>query len=188
MNLLQTTGLIAIAATLSACGGSGVPTYSEMISDGNRIANEIRTIPYTDPTTLPRSGGANYNGYLGVTTSDRVSALGEMDMNVSFGPTDRISGSVSNISSNNNVTYDGTLAIGNSTLDRGANTSISFTYSADLTGTIRGDDGTTVVVDAGLAGDFTGTNHGYVEGIVNGNVTIDGRGLSITEGAFVGER
>ncbi len=98
-----------------------------------------------------------------------------------------MSGRVYNVVDADETRYNGELTIENSTIDRGADTRFEFTYGALVNGTLTAD-GNTVIVDAAMLGDFTGTNHQYVKGFVGGTVNINGSDLSISSGAFVGER
>ncbi len=181
--LLAIGGILGLAA----CGGTNTPlTFAEVSQNGEALADRLLTIPYTDPSSLPTSGGAVYDGYTGIVLDDSFSVGGELEMRVDFGSADEISGRVYNVVDEFETAYTGELALSNSIIDRGADLAVEYTFVVDMTGKLRAD-GSTSVVDAYLAGDFTGLDHQYVEGIAEGIVTTDGFVQTITDGGFVGE-
>ncbi|MCO4848910.1 MAG: hypothetical protein KC448_13175 [Yoonia sp.] len=173
---------------LAACGGTNTPlSFAEISENGAALADQLQFIPYTDPSTLPTRGGAVYDGYVGMILDDAFAIAGEMEMRVDFGQNGGISGSVYNVVDQTETAYTGELALGNSIIDRGADVATEYTFGVDMTGSLSAN-GSTSVVDSVLAGDFTGTNHQYVEGIAEGTVTTDGIEQTITDGEFLGER
>ena len=172
---------------LVACGGTTTPvTFAEIDTAGGELANRRADIPYTDPATLPTSGSATYDGYIGVEVASAYVVAGEMEMTANFAGAGDLSGRVYNVVGDDGFKYGGELDLDNSILDRTADTSIEYTFDMDMTGTLNGD-GEDVVVDAYLLGDFTGLGHEYIEGVAEGTITAGGITQNITDGGFVGE-
>ena len=173
--------------TLTACGGSGgSQTFASLLAQGDAIADEINTIEFTDPSTLPASGSATYDGFIGIQASNLGEALGEMTLRANFA-TNAITGDVSNVVTADDEPLIGTLAISNGAIDRSADIAVEYTYGADIDGQLTGEEGV-FVVEGDLLGDFTDTDYQYVEGIVEGTVTLDQTTFPIISGGFVGER
>lgn len=176
---------------LSACGGSsssGTPTYAtfqEAAEAGIALGNTVSPIPYTVPSTLPRNGSAVHDGVIGIGLSDNSAAVGEMTMRTDFS-TQMITGDVSNVIDSDNTRLSGSLDITGGRFDRNVDVTRNFTFNADMTGRLTAG-GSTFDVDATLEGDYTGTQYQYVEGFVDGTVTIDGQVAVISEGEFVGQ-
>lgn len=176
---------------LAACGGTTVPlppTLDEIADKGLALLETTEQLgDFTDPSTLPTSSSATYDGVMAVALSDGSEVAGEMEMNVNFSGTPTIDGRVYNIVDGNEVYYDGELDLGNSVVDRGANVAFEYTYGVEMTGTVTGD-GSTVDVGAVMLGDFVGNNHQQTLGIVVGTVSVDNQDLNITEGVYVAGR
>ncbi len=67
MNIMKSTLTISALMGLTACGGSNAPlTFDQIAEQGSTIALEIIDLPFTDPSTLPTSGSATYDGFVGV--------------------------------------------------------------------------------------------------------------------------
>mgnify|MGYP005992188061 CR=1 FL=1 len=145
---------------------------------------ELFTTPYTDPTTLPTSGSASYDGLLSLGP-----AIGEMELIANFSE-GSIGGTVGNVVLGDDTVATGSLAITSASgaIDRSTDTSVDFTFSAGLDGTLSDDTGS-YDVEATMLGDFTDTDYGYVEGFVEGTVTESGSSDSeYLYGEFLGER
>ena len=99
-------------------------------------------------------------------------------------PSCRLRGEFNIDDGNNKIA--GTIDIENGVIDRTANTSFEFTYSADINGTLT-QDGDSSVFDGVLDGDYTGTSYQYAEGFLEGTATTNGD-VDNFIGAFVGER
>ena len=182
---------------LSACTTEGTSTgsplpqfdsYADYDSFGQSLANASASLGFTDPSTLPTSGSATYDGVLGLVfepgTTAESSAIGTMQMNVLFGEND-ITGNVTDFIDDSNRAYQGTLTINNGDIDRGADVEFEFTYFADLGGQLTGPSGT-MTIDAIMAGDLLGPGT-YTEGVLSGFST-DNQGTSPIEGGYIGER
>ncbi len=189
----KTVVSFGLVVTLAACGGSSTgggtnpsASFADIAAGGLALADEIATIPYTDPTTLPAQGSASYDGFIGVDVGNAATVAGDLTLNANFG-SDQVSGSASNFFDEAENAYGGTLDITQGTVDRGADTRFDFTFTADLTGDLTDTDGAVIEVDADIEGDFTGTDYQYVEGFVSGTATVDGE-PAFFDGEFVGER
>jgi len=177
----------ALAILVAGCGGSstGATSFKSIETAGNALSNEIFSVPYTDPSTLPTSGSASYNGYIGVTVDNAIDVAGELELTADFA-SDNITGSAFNFFDRNENAYAGTLEVSNGGFDRTADTSSEFTFGADLDGTLS-NSGENIQVDASLDGDFTGSDYRYVEGTVFGRARTSEGWFSL-DGGFVGER
>ena len=183
------TGSITVSALLGlvACGGTTTPlTFAEITTAGNELGDRIGTAQSTDPTTLPTSGSATYDGYIGATVENDYVVQGEMEMTANFAGAGDLSGRVYNVVGDDGFEYGGELDLDNSTLDRTADTSEEYTFDMDMSGTLNGD-GEDWVVDAFLVGDFAGLGHEYIGGAVGGTFTAGGIPQDIIGGGFVGE-
>lgn len=172
---------------LVACGGTTTPlTFAEISTAGNELSNRLETIPFTDPTTLPTSGSATYDGYIFAGVENDLFVLGQMEMNANFAGAGDLSGRVYNVVGDDGFEYGGELDLDNSTLDRTGDTLLEDTFDMDMSGTLNGD-GEDWVVDAFLVGDFAGLGHEYIGGAVGGTFTAGGIPQDIIGGGFVGE-
>ena len=185
----------SLMVTLAACGGSSTSgpnastSFANIIEDAGTLADEVAVIPYTDPATLPTSGSATYNGFIGVVLDNNAGVAGDLQLIANFAPNaneNAITGSASNFFDNEENAIGGTLTLSNSVLDRNADTNTQFTFDADLSGDLTSDEGD-ISVAAFLLGDFTGTNHEFVEGFVSGTATLNDETLFL-DGEFVAER
>jgi hypothetical protein len=119
---------------------------------------------YTDPTTLPTSGGATYDGLMSL-----EQIVGEMTMTTDFA-NDAISGSMTNFIDEDDSAISGTLTISSASdggIDRTVDTATAYTFTAELTGELSDEDGAYTIVSV-ILGDFTGPDQEYVEGSVIG--------------------
>lgn len=183
---------LIVASTLAACGGSSTSSgsspsasFSEIADEARDFFEELETTPFTSPTTLPSSGSATYDGVIGANLDNGSAVAGDLELIANFG-SDSISGSASNFFDDQENSLGGSLAISDSFLDRTANTDIDYTFGASLAGTLTSDDGD-AVVDAIILGDFLGSSHRNVGGIVFGSVTQNNDTLFL-DGDFVAER
>lgn len=183
--------LFVLPCLLSACGGSnsGPQTFEALINDGDRIADASDSVTVTNPSTLPRSGGAQFNGVLAASADGFQIVAGDLTMDVDFSnDANPISGSVTNFVAQDGERISGSLVIDAPILDRNANTSTSYSFGADLTGELR-DSVDSYDIDGFIVGDFLGTNYAYVEGAVSGIVTVGSTGDIVEiDGAFIAER
>lgn len=190
------TSLISVPSIvlLSGCGGGGggggnagsSPSFASYDAQFVSLAERNQNIPFSDPASLPTTGSATYSGVLAV-QSGLLVAAGDLTLNANFGPVSNpITGSVTNIVNNENQRYSGSLAIGNSSIDRTADVNTDYTFAASLTGQL-GLNGETGVVNGEILGDFLGTDQRSVAGEVFGTIS----NLSAAdqfEGGFIAER
>lgn len=185
-------------ALLAACGetvggSAGSPVSADSFDAYNQIGSDLAVaasgLGFTDPATLPPTGSAAYFGVLGVDidpgTPQVVTAIGALDLTFQFS-SDSVSGRVTDVIDDANQRYQGTLSITNGVLDRGADVTQTFTYFADMDGTLVSPDGDNLNVTAALAGDLLDTGI-FAEGLVSGSVTGPD-GTSPIEGGFIAER
>ena len=190
MKMMKTSAALLAVTTLAACGGNNQPADLSLQEIGERgiaLQETVSTIPYTDPATLPTRSSATYSGFVATGVGPDVLVGGQLELTASFAGNGGIDGRIFNISDTDGISYRGELEIGNGEIDRGADTSVEFTFNADIDGAVRGG-GQTVSVDGTLLGDFSGSNHQYVQGFIDGTATIAGETLDLIDGEFVAER
>ena len=176
--MLESTSKVLIAALLfgplTACSDveSDGPSFAGYTNEGDTLAAEIDALPYTDPASLPTTGSAQYNGVMdlvmGRDTDDPASALaGDLMLDVSFAE-NSISGSVTDIVDRNNDRYRGSLNVEDVSFNRDTNPNFDPTYEAVLSGNVIAPTGADWDVDAGMEGDFFGSDHSHTGGEVSG--------------------
>lgn len=81
MNIMKSTLTISALMGLTACGGSNAPlTFDQIAEQGSTIALETIDLPFTDPSTLPTSGSATYDGFVGVEIENAFGVAGELEI------------------------------------------------------------------------------------------------------------
>lgn len=164
--------ILATSGLLAACGGDSTSPFEAKIdAAANVVQNPVfgETFEnYTDPATLPTSGSASYDGYIGAFIGDETQVVGDFDMTANFA-TSTIDATASNFVDQNDASYGGTLTDYSSAIDPTADTSTDFTFAIAMDGTISGPDGTSEI-DVTLLGDFFGDNYSGAAGIGFGTV------------------
>lgn len=98
MNIMKSTLTISALMGLTACGGSNAPlTFDQIAEQGSTIALEIIDLPFTDPSTLPTSGSATYDGFVGVEIENAFGVAGELEITANFAGGGNLSGRVFNV-------------------------------------------------------------------------------------------
>lgn len=187
-------GLLALAAAglLSGCsdGGDSRASYDELGDEFDALLDRSDPLPITDPSTLPVSGSATYEGVVGLSTpgNDGIPAdmLGEMTLVADFS-SDDLSGSAGDFVTDQNEELDGRLDISNGGFDRDADVDVFYTFGFDLDGTLTTEDGDDLDVDAEAVGDFLGEDNEQAIGLVDG-IIVSPEGAAVTEGGFIVER
>ena len=212
MKLLTASGLVVLVVALSGCLGSpegatlgpdpaiGPPpstdndailTYDQLSGYGAEI-RQVTDLETPEPgAELPESGRVDYVGTLrlpGSVGGTDYSMLGLLTIEMQFA-SDAFSGAVSNVVDEGLGLADGSLYVGNGTIDRDADLDQDVTYQSDLTGTLRFDEGTEITVDAGLFGDFY-SELDAIAGIVAGNLILATEPVAEigADAAFIAER
>jgi hypothetical protein len=144
--------------------------------------NEISSLAYTDPQTLPITGEATYDGIMSLD-----SLVGLMTMTADFDDAS-IGGSVTNFIDEDDTEISGTLNInsGPGGINSDADTSSEYTFYADLTGELSLED-ETFAIKGEILGDFTGPEYEFVEGSVIGTATFEGETENF-DGHFMGTK
>jgi hypothetical protein len=187
---------VLLCAALAACSSGGsssnsAPTFTELADEGTTLAGQIEALDYTDPSSLPTTGSAQYNGVMGLAvdggeTPDSV-LLGELTMDVGFDQ-NAISGSVTNIVDRNNDRYEGQLALSNGVIDRTVDPTSAWTYGVDATGSVTDPTGTRWNVQADMLGDFFGPGYSHTGGDVFGDACSALNGCVSLDGVFGAKR
>lgn len=161
--------LVLPLAACSSGGGGGGSDGSDTIPGSfsgradlynanlNRIGwTDVDPDPnYTDPSTLPQTGSAAFQGVMYVEDiTEGRDLLGRAQLDVSFSGND-ISGSATDFRDTAGVLHDGTLILdGADTIDRSADVESTYTYGLEVDGSLVYPDTGTQVFDGQLWGDF----------------------------------
>ena len=195
-----------LAATLLAgcSGGGGGASYDryDQRYSGMMGAHDLQT--FTDPATLPNSGGGQYSGVARM-SAENQDIMGRMRLDFRFGSSgDPVSGSIDQFRNMENTALGGRFTISDGRILRDVNPYYYDTYSAQLTGSIMLPENTAAdVTDAAapgapqaeyvlsngyLRGNFLG--HGdAVAGDIRGSLYAEGPGNSATlDGNYIAER
>ena len=172
--LCASSGLILVACGgASEDGGSTPPVdYSGYQSQLTSLQTAWGGVAITDPATLPTSGFATFDGVLGLTVQKASGALhmaGALTLTSDFF-NDRLGGNAANFVDEFDVVISGNLAITGGVLDRGADTSVTHTFSANIDGTLSGG-GDSFLIGGDLSGDYLGLNYLGMVGVINGIAT-----------------
>lgn len=197
-------GLLGLLC-LSGCGGSGggggsdtndpglnqtrppVP-YAKYENQSAALHANWDAISFTDPASLPMSGHASYDGVIRMDVqkgASQVSLNGALNLSVNF-RNEAISGSASGFVDQADRAYSGKLTVSNGVMDRAANPATDYTFQADLDGQLKGG-GNNFDINAGLSGDFKGSQNDAVVGTVQGTAT-SAAGTGYLYGDFIGEQ
>jgi len=174
-------------------GGSGAPPgpqpgYGDYQATADGLHATWDVIPFTSPASLPISGGAIFNGVLGLrigTAAGERRMNGALALTVQFS-TSSLTGTAGAFSDQKGATLTGGLAITNGVIDRAANPALGYTFSANMDGTISGP-GDSFTITSDLSGDFRGAGHGAVAGAVAGSA-VSGSGTGYLFGSFIAAR
>ncbi len=188
---------LVAAGVMAGCSDTSFDSqasYDDLVDEFDDIAERGEDLDYTDPASLPTSGGATYEGVMGLDTYNSASdlegvpeeILGEMTLNADFASSS-VSGEVDDFVTPDDDRVDGSLDISNGVIDRTVDVDLFYTYGFDLNGTLTTEEGTDFDVDAEGAGDFFGSGHQQAGGIVEGVISSDS-GTALVEGGFVAER
>jgi len=127
---------------------------------------------FTDPATLPGSGGATYDGVLILDAqigSGQIDLAGAVQLGVDFGSSS-ISGQANGFRDASEQNYLGVLSISNGSIDRSADPNISASVFMDIDGTLSGG-GQNLGLSGDMSGDFLGSTAGAIVGVLSGVVT-----------------
>ena len=192
---IRTTVLAAMSLALAGCddvadgGGSNEPrpTYAALVADQDALYDETVGLSYTDPSTLPITGSANYEGVMTMGSGGAMPEMaGELTLDMNFADSS-LSGGASNFVTEDGEEMTGSLDVASGRILTEIDVSEDYTYGALLTSQLEDEAGGDYDFAGGLAGDFLGEDHSHAEGIVEGTVmTPDG--VDYFEGEFITER
>lgn len=194
---------LLMLCALAACGdgdgdgedGEGASGFDELEARSDGLLNEVEDLSYTDPSTLPTTGAATYDGVVGLNfeampdrTLQGYDMAGELEMTVNFaGAGDQITGSADNFVGLGGEEFSGALIIDDGRIDRSADLEAEYTYGAEMAGELTAEDGTGWTVDTALDGDFAGRDHSHAFGDVTGSACAASACTEVN-GGFVAER
>ena len=198
--ILKTLMLLAFGL-VGACGGGSddsghintTPpppqlTYAEYEIASTGLHSTWDIVAVTDPSTLPISGSADFAGVVRLDVENgtgEVSMDGALTLQADFA-TSTIAGDASQFVDENEALYSGDLTLSNGVIDRGADTSVDYTFNGNLDGSLTGA-GETYVITTDLSGDFVSSTYGAVKGAIGGNAASS-FGTGYVFGVFIGER
>ncbi len=163
------------------------PTYAELSTEAEKLGEQVEDLYLTEPSNLPTSGSARYDGVIAIATDGVGGApedfAGELSLNVDFEDSN-LSGQASNFVTVDEERLDGSLAITNGDLDRNTNPEFEPTYLFDMNGTLSDSDGDEFQVDAGGAGAFLGDDGEATFGFVVGGMSSED-GTADLEGIYL---
>lgn len=189
-------GALAAAGLAAGCSDSGSgsdadasPTYAELSEQVEVLEDRTENLLLTDPSSLPTSGSASYDGVIGLGSDGSGGApkdfAGELTLNVDFSRDD-LSGQATNFVTAGEERLDGTLAITTGDIARGTDPKLEPTYAFDMGGTLSDADGDDYRVDATGVGAFLGEDADATFGFVGGEMTSAG-GTASLGGAYLAD-
>jgi hypothetical protein len=191
-NGITSLALAGTLALLAGCGGGGdseVATFTQMEADARAAAQgyidpDTGALLAAERTSLPNSGTASYDGYVGGEV-DGAGLIGELSLDVAFavGDNGTITGSATNFQHETQGAYTGTLTVNNGNILPGGAPGTADTVAADLQGTLSngGDDyATDIALDGAFLGGTGPDTPAAVAGGAVGNV-----GGGLFDGIFI---
>jgi len=134
---------------------------------------------------LPMSDTAKYVGTFEleefVSGQSDNDIAGQLDVAVSLSE-DTFEGTVTEIAGRDGGQFAGELAIAGGSVTRSIGATP--TINANVDGEIENQFGVVVIVDADIAGRFTGNSGQFIDGLVTGTMTRDGTVIAIGDGDF----
>ncbi len=183
----------ASGAALSACGSSGGDgpdplTFAELAAEEDILRNDTGGLTVVEPMNLPdgpTAGSATYNGTLGFILdengADEVQFLSDLTLTANF-VADTISGNASNFVDSSEEQYTGSLSLERGVIDRNTDTTLNYTFNADLEGTLT-NNGDQYESFAEIRGEFLGASASgpdtHVSGAVTGTIVKNNNALAI---------
>ena len=168
-------------------------TNSGMLAAQAALITDYSPITYTELSTIPVSGRADYNGYLGgalSNKSDKItnSIVGDMSLSITFDRTSpSVTGKAENFRDADDAAMTGTLTLSNGSFDRNGDPNSDATLTLSANGTLRDAQNRNLVFGGQLEGDFLGNKYNAVGGEVLGRVTQGGIDQNF-DGTFIAER
>ena len=183
--------LVASSVVMVACGGgepgstgtTPAPTFADYAALDAQLHAAWDAQGATDPSTLPGSGSATYQGVVNLDAqlgSSNLAMSGSLQLTADFGAS-TIAGSANSFKDQFERAFSGTLTLSNGAIDRAANPATEDSFTADLDGTLSGA-GEVLSIGSDLLGDFLGGTAGAATGVVTGLV-----GSSFGTGALFGD-
>ncbi len=142
----------------------------------------------TLPSDLPHAGSARYSGVMSLRLESAGGDLpvhGALTLDVAFASSS-LTGVAQGFVGQGGTSYSGSLSISNGVIDRTADPSVSYSFSANMGGTLSGG-GDSFAISADLNGDFLGPSHGGVTGPVAGSA-VSSFGTGYLFGDFIAAR
>lgn len=184
-------GLIALMGCSAGSGGGGTEEEVSRAAQNTALEDTLSATNITDPTNLPSTGVARYDGFMTARLPVldgglRQEYLGDLTMKVDFAANkNQVSGRADGFAAGQEV-LGGSLRIRGGDLFRNTDTDTNFTFTGAVDGDLtRGADAYTI--DAKIEGEFRGRDQEGVNGLLFGD--IEGPlGQDIFDGTFVAEK
>ncbi len=177
MTIFRAMLATAAVGTLAACGGSGDgrPSYDELNTRYDQLADVVIGQEIFQPEALPTSGSQTYDGAISFFIFDAsIELIGELELSTGFAGNGSINGTADNFSDNVDFEFDGELTIDNGAIFRDGNPNTAG-FVADMAGDLSSTNGEVdLSVDSIVVGDFYGDNYEYIFGAVRGTLDVDG--------------
>lgn len=195
MVMVARTWLAALAAAGAVAGcsdsDSSDRSFDDLDAAGAALSEEAFDAGLTDPSTLPTSGSATYDGYMGMTLEDDATnptvLVGDLTMSVEFEGTPTFEGTADDFVDDQNDEYDGSLQITEGVVFRDVDVEEFYSAEFEVDGTLTDPDGDDLEFSGDGVGDFFGDDQEYMLGEHGGIVTVDGDIIEYG-GGFVAER
>jgi hypothetical protein len=181
-------GLCAMALT-SACAGDGAVGTDELNFTSTQDARD-ELVALVDSSTasgfvettaaqLPTTGSVQYQGFLGIITSDEtltaatdpLFAVGRVELTAGFSGAGTIDGVADHFIDGNNQQMTGQLVIESNIIGK------SGSFVAQVDGTITNSAGFEATYDVPMDGSFVGPNVDYISALGSGDFTNNDTGV-----------
>lgn len=168
---------VAMAAGCSDSSGSSAsrPDYEDLSDEFDALATETEMVAVTEPSALPTSGGATYDGAMLISTSGAggipTELAGDLALTADFADDD-ISGRVTNVASQGGTEYDGSIRLDGGEIDRSPGPD-EYQFDYDVNGVLTAGSGDLTFEGDGV-GFFGGGDAEYVAGVAGGAVQSSG--------------
>lgn len=191
--------MVLMVAGLGATAGCDAFSFEEDVYD-DRIeesldrVERIQDAGFTDPSTLPVTGSAQYNGtaVIEVEDTDAYTLAGDLELNVGFAGDGSVSGTIEDLTNEDDEEFGGAITMSGGTIDRNAagTAELDPTFILGLGGSIEAPDGTEYQVDESSValGDFYGADEEFVFGGLAGELCAGTSDCVEFGGTFDGEQ
>lgn len=189
--LLMSCCLIAACSGPGSGSGPQLTELSVLNASADRMINRFDQEGFSDPGMVPASGNAKYNGYFLAQLANADDNLtdsisGEMTIDVDFGSSAIISGTVFGLIDDNSEAMSGQLTLSGGSLNRNGDPEVDATLVFEGDGVLVDVNSNSIGLDLVFEGDFLGSDATGIGGSILGQATTD-QGNQSVGGIFVTE-